>query len=96
MEDEDLRREAEDDYRLSVEATSSMLDNLSPESPETFYGALVVIFHELFLHAPSFDNAMQIISVALQNDLSEDEFNQYFKQKFKTNPFHPVKNKTLH
>ena len=95
MEEEDIIQH-EDDYRKSVEATSMMLDKLSPESPETFYGALVVIFNELFLHAPSFHNAMEIISVAFQNELSEDDFNQYFKKKFKTDPFFAHKNKTLH
>ena len=79
MEEEDLIQH-EEHYRKSVEATSMMLDKLSPESPETFYGALVVIFNELFLHAPSFHNAMEIISIAFQNELSEDDFNQYFKK----------------
>ena len=95
LDDEEIRQH-EHDFRIAVEATANMLDKLEPDSPETFYGSLTVVIHELFTHAPSLTNAMDIISIVIQDNISEKDFNKYFKKAFRTDPFFAKKERTLH
>ena len=95
MSEDELQEHAEA-YRIAVEATVNMLDKLPEDNPATFYGPLCVILHELLLHAPSLQNAMELLSVAIQNELTEDDFNKYFKKAFRTDPFYASQNRTLH
>lgn len=57
---------------------------------------VAVIIHELFTHAPSLQNAMDIISIAIQDNISEKDFNKYFKKAFRADPFFAQKERTLH
>ncbi len=98
LTDEEIREQRfnQNDFRIAVEATTNMLDKLEPESPETFYGSLVVIIHKLFNHAPNLQSAMELISVVIQDNVNEAEFNKYFKKPFRTDPFFAQKERTLH
>jgi len=95
LDDEEIRQH-QHDFRVAVEATANMLDKLEPDSPETFYGSLTVVIHELFTHAPSLPNAMDLISIVIQDNISEKDFNKYFKKAFRADPFFAQKERTLH
>ena len=93
--EEEWTQAHEEEYRIAIDATSNMLDKLDPRSPETFYGSLIVILHHLFIYAPSMENALNIIRVALQNELTEDDFHKYFKKAFRTDPFFAHQSRVL-
>jgi len=96
VNEEEWTQAHEEKHRIAIDATSNMLDKLDPRSPETFYGSLTVILHHLFIYAPSMENALNIVSVALQNELTEDDLNKYFKKAFRTDPSFANQSRVLH